>query len=273
MVLHLEESKKMIFAKKLKALFDDWKENHPGFTQEMLGKAVNAERVTVNGWLHGKTYPSGSYLDSLCEFFSVPPTYFDSTEEELIYTDEQRHKDLDQLCRRSADHVGLSESFVRFIKENPALADLVIAASWVNPVVNPPDSNVPETDSPYQFTSSTGVRIYLPDEVIFMLRCVQRDLEEYAGFLIRKYSQPINNYYRPAAGQDRVSPLSVFARDLDGMSALSPDETSIVSIMRLMDDKGRIELAKQAAHIVHRQRKQSRIPDIDAMIAEEGGEK
>ena len=255
MVLHLEESKKMIFAKKLKSLFDDWKENHPGFTQEALGRAVNAERVTVNGWLHGKTYPSGSYLESLCEFFSVPPTYFDASEDELIYTDEQRHKDLEQMCRRAADHVGLSESLVRFVRECPALADLVISASWVNPVVNPPDSKVPETDSPYQFTSSTGVRIYLPDDVIFMLRCVQRDLEEYAAFLIRKYSQPISDYYRPSADQERISPLSVFAKDLDGMSALSPDESSMVSIMRLMDDQGRIELAKQAAHIVHQIRK------------------
>ena len=256
MIQQFEENKKAAFAKKLRKLMDGWSESHgKKLTQDALAAAINASRYTVTGWLNEKVFPSDSAIPALCEFFGVPPTYFDPEEGELIYTDEQRHKDLDQICRRAADHVGLSESFVRFVKESPGLADLVIAASWVNSIVNPPDSKVPETDSPFQFVSSSGVRIYLPDEVIFMLRCVQRDLEEYAGFLIRKYSQPINDYYRPAAGQDRVSPLSVFARDLDGMSALSPDETSMVSIMRLMDDQGRMELAKQAAHIVHQIRK------------------
>lgn len=257
MITQFDEGRKRVFAKKLRALMESWEQSHgQNLTQDALADAIHASRFTVTGWLNEKSFPSDSMIPALCQFFSVPPTYFDPEESELIYTDEQRHKDLDQLCRRAADHVGLNESLLRFIKESPALADLVIGASWVNPVVNPPDSQVPNTDSPYQFQSSTGIRIYLPDEVIFMLRCVQRDMEEYAAFLIRKYSQPINDYYRPAAGQDHASPLSVLSRDLDGMAALSPDESSMVSIMRLMDDKGRMELAKQAAHIVHKLRKE-----------------
>ena len=271
-----EENRKSAFAKKLRALMDGWSESHgKRLTQDALADAIHASRFTVTNWLNEKAYPSDSAFPDLCSFFGVPPTYFDPEESELIFTDEQRHRDLDDLCRRNARHVGLSDSLLQFIKERPGLADLVISASWVNPVINPPDSKVPNTDSPFQFESSSGVRIYLPDEVIYMLRLVQRDLEEYAGFLIRKYSQTISDYRRPSAGQDRPqqSPLTSFSLDLEGASGLTPDEYSVVSMVRLMDEKGRIELAKQAAHIVHRQRKQSRIPDIDAMIAEEGGEK
>ena len=260
MISQFEENRKAAFSKKLRALFDAWKENHPGFTQTDLAVAVNAARETVNGWLQGKTYPSDSAIPALCEFFSVPPTYFDPEEGELIYTDEQRHADLDRVCRSAADHVGLSESLLRFIKERPVLADLVISASWVNPVINPPDSKVPDSSSPFQFVSSSGVRIYLPDEVISMLRCVQRDLEEYAAFLIRKYSRVIIDGHSPSAGEDqqRISPSARFDLDLNGMSALSLDESSMISIMRLMDDSGRMELAKRAAQIVHKNRKENR---------------
>jgi len=275
MTTQFDENRKSVFSKKLRSLMEGYKKTHEKFTQGDLASAINASREAVVGWFNEKFYPSDTYISALCEFFGVPPTYFEPEEGELIFTDEQRHRDLEALCRRNADYVGLSVSLLQFIKERPGLADLVISASWVNPVVNPPDSKVPNTDSPFQFESSSGVRIYLPDEVIYMLRLVQRDLEEYAGFLIRKYSQTISDYRRPSAGQDRPqqSPLTSFSLDLEGASGLTPDEYSVVSMVRLMDEKGRIELAKQAAHIVHRQRKQSRIPDIDAMIAEEGGEK
>lgn len=250
---------------------DGWSESHgKKLTQDALASAINASRFTVTSWLNEKAYPSDSAFPDLCKFFGVPPTYFDPEEGELIFTDEQRHRDLEALCRRNADYVGLSESLLQFIKERPGLADLVISASWVNPVVNPPDSKIPDSSSVFQYESSSGVRIYLPGEVLSMLRLVQRDLEEYAGFLIRKYSQTIIDYHRPSAGQDRPqqSPTTSFSLDLEGVSGLTPAEFSVVSLVRRMDEKGKAELAEQAAHIVQRQRKRSRTNGT-----EEGGEK
>lgn len=259
MVSQFEQNRRDALGKKLRELMENWRAAHPGerLTDDSLAAAVNASREAVNGWKNGKTFPSGTYLSDLCSFFGVPPTYFDPAEDELIYTDEQRHKDIESLCRRAAAHIGLSESLLRFIKESPGLADLVISASWVNPVINPPDSKVPDNGSAFQFESSSGVRIYLPDEVIYMLRCVQRDLEEYAAFLIRKYSRTIIDAHKSSGGN--VSPSVSFALDLDGMASLSPDESSMISIFRLLDEKGKKELAKQAAHIAHKNRKENQL--------------
>ena len=262
MVSQFEQNRRDALGKKLRELMDRWRAAHPGekLTDDTLAAAVHASRESVNGWKNGKAFPSGTYLSDLCSFFGVPPTYFDPADDELIFTDEQRHRDIENLCRRAAAHIGLTESLLRFIKESPGLADLVISASWVNPVVNPPDSKVPDNGSAFQFESSSGVRVYLPDDVLYMLRCVQRDLEEYASFLIRKYSQVISSHYQ-ASEKDRrsadyVPPVSRFALDLDGMASLSPDESSVVSIFRLLDEKGRKELAKYAAHIAHKNRKE-----------------
>ena len=253
-----KKNRNLAFAKKLRSLMKDRKSDRgKSVTQEELASAIFSSRSAVAKWLSGENYPSDSSLASLCEFFGVPPTYFDPAEDELIYTDEQRHRDMENLCRRAAAHIGLSESLLRFIKESPGLADLVISASWVNPVINPPDSKVPDNGSAFQFESSSGVRIYLPDEVIYMLRCVQRDLEEYAAFLIRKYSRTIVDAHKSSGGN--VSPSVSFALDLDGMASLSPDESSMISIFRLLDEKGKKELAKQAAHIAHKNRKEKQL--------------
>lgn len=251
-----DKNRKKAFAQKLKDLISGWEASHPGekLSQQRLGDAISGSRESVSGWLTGKSYPNSSAISALCDFFSVSPQYFDPEAEDL-FTNEQRHREYSAYCKQLADHIGLRESFVRFVKESPGLADLVVKASWVNPVYNPPDKDVPRNpdDSPYQFESSNGVRVYLPDDVLYMLRCVQRDAEEYSAFLLQKYSQTISDHHRPPAGTDpkRIRPIEQFSLNLDGMPSLSPDEAFMISVMRSMDDKGRKELAKQAAHIIH----------------------
>lgn len=259
MVPQFEQNKKAAFAKKLRGLMDGWEKSHDRkLTQGELAAAVFVSRESLNGWLQGKTFPVDSAVSGLCAFFGVPPTYFDPEEDELIYTDEERHKELDALCRSRAEKIGLSESFVQFCKERPSLADLLISASWVNPVVNPPDSKVPDSDSVYQFRSSSGVRVYLPDDVLYMLRCVQRDLEEYSAFLIRKYSKTISAYYQHQGGNP-LPPVRQFALDLKGVPSLSADESALVDMFRLMDEKSRKKwadsAAESAAHNYHKAKK------------------
>ena len=80
MVPQFEENKKAAFAKKLRKLMDGWSESHgKKLTQDALAAAINASRYTVTGWLNEKVYPSDSAIPALCEFFGVPPTYFDPT--------------------------------------------------------------------------------------------------------------------------------------------------------------------------------------------------
>lgn len=255
-----EKNRNLAFSEKLRSLMKDRKNDRgKPITQEELASAIFSSRSSVAKWLSGENYPSDPSLASLCEFFGVPPTFFDPEEGELIYMDEERHKELDQLCRRTADHIGLRESLVQFVKETPALADLVASVSWVHSVVNPPDSRVPDNGSAFQYVTSSGARFYLPDDVLYMLRCVQRDLEEYSAFLIRKYSPVISAHYLSSEQEkkspDYLPPVSRFARDLEGFSALSPDESSMISIFRLLNEKDRIELVKQAAHMTHKARK------------------
>ena len=256
-----DKNRKKAFSQKLKDLISGWEASHPGekLSQQRLGDAISGSRESVSGWITGKSYPNSSAISALCDFFSVSPQYFDPESDDL-YTSEQRHREYSAYCKRLADHIGLMESFVQFVKESPGLADLVVKASWVNPVYNPPDENIPRNpdNSPFQFESSNGVRIYLPDDVLYMLRCVQRDAEEHSFFLLQKYSQTISDYHRSQAGTDaqRLPPASRFALDLEGMPSLSTDEAFMISVMRSMDDKGREEIAKQAAHILRSHKKE-----------------
>jgi transcriptional regulator with XRE-family HTH domain len=247
MVSQFDKNRKTAFARKLRGLMEGWEKSHgKKLTQGDLAAAVFVSRESLNGWLQGKTFPVDSAISGLCTFFGVPPTYFAPDEEELIYTDEERHKELDARCRKIADRIGLSESLLQFCKERPDLADLLISASWVNPVINPPDSKIPDSDSVYQFVSSSGVRVYLPKDVLYMLRCVQRDLEEYSSFLIRKYSQTISEYYQ-RQDEDSLPPARKYALDLEGMPSLSADESLLIDAFRKMDSKNREEFIKSAA--------------------------
>ena len=269
-----EENRRKDFSRLLRQLMENWKSsNGKRLSQDALGEALYVSRTTVSHWLNGKQYPSKDTLVRLAEFFSVPVSFFSDNDDTqgMTLTDESIHEYLEKQCEESAAHVGLSPHLVSFLKENPGLSDLLVSACWINPSVQSIDPAVPEIPgNVFQIVASSGVKVYLPDDVISMLSVVQQDLIEAAEFSIRKRSKVIEDFYRSGSGDP---PSSRFSMIRDGMSGLTRDESSIISIMRLMDEKGRTELARQAAHIVYKERKEQRIPDLDALLSEEGGEK
>jgi hypothetical protein len=51
------------------------------------------------------------------------------------------------------------------------------------------DQRVPRTNSAYQFTTKAGEHFYLNEYMIYVLRVIQSDVEEYIHMLLLKYDQ------------------------------------------------------------------------------------
>jgi hypothetical protein len=87
---------------------------------------------------------------------------------------------------------------------------------------------------------------------------VQRETVEAIQFFIQKRMGTITDYYQRREGPP---PERVYWLESQGMSGLSDDEASMISILRLMDGKGRKAMAEHGARIVHRIRKEQRERD------------
>lgn len=183
-----DENRNLIFAARLKYLISQWeKANGEKLPQGKLAERLYCSRTSVNGWLTGKRVPDSGKIRDLCNFFSVPQNYFSANAADEILISEEQHKKLAEASAFYAKNSGVSEAFLAFLKENKSLADPIVSSSFVDLSENSLDTNVPDSGSPFQFVSSTGVKIYLPFDTIKMLSDVQRDLIEYARFLIEKY--------------------------------------------------------------------------------------
>ena len=185
-----DENRKLIFAARLKSLIKNWEQaNGEQLSQGKLAERLYCSRESVNGWINGKRIPDDRTISDLCKFFSVPLNYFSASSADSILISEEQHKKLAETSAFYAKNSGVSEAFLAFLKENKSLADPIVSSSFVDLSENSLDINVPDSGSPYQFVSSSGVKIYLPFDTIDMLSHVQHDLIEYARFLIEKYTR------------------------------------------------------------------------------------
>ena len=253
-----EANRRKEFSLILRQLMDKWKVDHgKKLSQEALGYVLHVSRTTVNHWLSGKQYPAEDSLIRLADFFSVPVSFFSDggRPHELTRTNEEAHRILEEQCRSAADKYGLSPAFVSFIKENPDIVDLILKASWVSTEAQSVDPSVPEMEgSLFQIVGRSGVKIYPPAEVLLMLSLVQREAIEAIQFFIQKRMGTITDYYTKHEGPP---PELVFRLESQGMSGLSRDEESVVSALRLMDEKGIKDMVVYSAKIVHRIRRGS----------------
>ena len=251
-----EENRKKVFAAQLKDLMEKWKETTgKKLTQAKLAEHVHVDSKTVSRWLSGETYPLNdeNAMRILCDFFKVPHDYFGkSAALGLSLTEKSIHDRLDNGCHKLAERIGLSSSFVEFIKGNPDAADKIISLSQYSEILQSDSPDVPELpDKVFQFVSSvTGVKIYPSEAVLRMLRVIQRDVEEYTGFLLDKYAKEF------AAADD---PGFYFRKEAEGCASLSADEYSIVSASRLCSPARRKKWMEKAmvefAHGTHERRK------------------
>ncbi len=268
-----EKNRKQAFARQLQEIMKNRKTpNGKKLTQQALAKAVCVQRETVSRWVRGISCPLDDELvmSKLCNFLSVPPTYFTKNNYSDGWTmiDEKTHNDLNDNCSKVAEKIGLKSCFVAFLKENPELADHIIRSSWIDGIMQSLSPEVPEiTEHLFQFVSSTGVKIYPPDDVLYMIRVVQRDTEEFVRFLLSKYTRIYDDYHasvreilrksktkESALVEERGSlieienesgmsypkpPIVVFSDILRGREDLSVDENHILDLYRTINNEGK----------------------------------
>lgn len=268
------ENRKLIFAKQLKAIMVNRKdENGKKLSQASLARILFVERETVSRWINGKNCPLNDSLimSKLCDYFHVPPEYFtsiDYEEEGLTIIDKEMHKRLNEACETTAKQIGLESSFVRFLKSNPKYADIIIRYSSVDCILQSFSPSVPKLEeNTYQFISSSGEKIYPSDDVLYMLRVIQRDVYDQINYLLHKYckvfevynkkKQAISdkaktNYTETIARRGCVidingvsgieypkPPLNVFFDMLRGRDDLSIDENHMLELYRSINEKGK----------------------------------
>lgn len=269
----LEENNRKVFAEQLKTIIKRWEEaKGEKLSQQKLADSLFVSRETVSRWVNSRNTPLDDevIMTSLCDFFSVPRAYFSKYNygDGWTFIDIETHKNLNENCKAVAERIGLRPSFVSLLKDVPEFADYVIQVSWVDGLmqsISPDVAAIPE--HLYQFVSSTGVKIYPPDDVLYMLRVIQRDTEEYMKFLFSKYCKEYDNYceqvkkitkksknHEVAVIQRRggtlevdsksgeeypKKPLNVFSDTLRGQEGLSIDEIRVLELYRTISEEGK----------------------------------
>ena len=269
-----KENRQKVFTERLNAIIKLYKENKK-FRQEDLAASIPVQRETVSRWINGRNCPLDDELTmkGLAKFFNVSPRYFLGAEG-LTRVDPEIHEEFEEAREAQAAQIGLSLPFVEFVKNTPALADAVMKASWIYTDHQSISPDVPDTGNLFLFVSSSGTKVYPSVDALFMLRVVQRDLEEYAAFLIEKYTRWIEDAHKQASadairvtssgsyfktsGKSFSSASSRFWRELRGMGSLSPEEARLVDSFRDADENGQREFMIQAAHATTKRRKKER---------------
>lgn len=270
-----EENKKKVFADQLRGLISDYeKKAEEKLSQQKLADYIPVARETISHWLRGKSYPGEEAIARLCKFFAVPPNYFSANqyEEGLTMLDERIHDTLQRECENTARKIELGSGFYAFIKENPALADVVVGASWVDAILQSCSPDVPAMpDHTFQIEGRAGVKIYPPAEVLYMLAVVQRDLKEYALFLLQKWAKVIDDSHEEikkrgaisvgprgqfdSSGKEYVSALERFSLELRGHGSLTPSSSLLVQMYDMCMPKYQDAMMDAAHDVLHESRK------------------
>lgn len=269
-----EENKRRMFKEKLKELKTGWEEIHKcKLTQEKLANAVYVTRETVSGWYNGKSYPPEETQKRICDFFKVPDRYFTryNYDNGMTEIDERTHENLEENCEETAHDIGLSLPFISFLKENPAISDEIVSACWVDAYMQSFSPSVPlMEDKTFQFVSSSNTKVYPSPEVLHMLRVVQRDLSEYALFLIQKWVKVIKEAHeqekgkemsmgpygwRTENGDEFTTAASRFALEMKGRGSLTTGASYLVDLYNGMTGNDQEQLLSHARKALHESRK------------------
>lgn len=269
-----EKNKKEVFSEQLKELMNNWKKtNKKKLTQEELAKAIYVTRETVSGWINQRTYPLEDTIQRLCNFFKVPEWYFTKGNYGNGQTviDKQIHDNLEAECRKLSSRIGLSQAFVSFLKENQAIADAIISVSWIDDYIQSFSPSVPLLpDHVFQFVSSSGIKIYPSEEILFMLRIVQREIGDYALYQVQKWSGVITETYkkemtigqrslgkygwRTDTGEEFTPAAERFALELRGRGSLTQGASSLVNMYNSMTPDAQEQLLEYAHKAYHENR-------------------
>ena len=183
-----EENRKVVFSKRLNEVLQERGRKE---TLDSLAELFDVERTTVNNWKHGRTLPGKAKRRNIAKALALPENYFEP-DYNLIdrdIADARHHWEMDQHYAGCGDEIGLDEDFVRFIRNNELFADMISNLQHIDVLLNSMDPRVPKTQSAYQFTDKAGERFYINEYMIYVLRVIQGDVEEYIHMLLLKYAQ------------------------------------------------------------------------------------
>ena len=207
----LRENKRNIFKQQFNQLLAMQSKR---YTLDELSDILQRDRGTINNWKHGYSLPGQKTIEEIEQAFEVPG-YFDRMDlfqRELANPDH--HRQMNQEAARYGKQLGLSENFVRFLRDNPDISDRISYMQPTDAVLNSFDVRVPNMNMTYQFTNHNGERSYINPYMINVLRVLQSEVEEFIHKKLDEYEPIITEEYDKGASDilDETFPRGYFRR-------------------------------------------------------------
>ena len=204
-------NRKAVFKEQFNKLLEK-QEKH--YTLDALADKIDINRGTINNWKQGHSLPGKKNIQKIEEAFGVPGYFqlMDPHQQEL--TDPEYHKEMNQNSAKYGDQVGLSESFVRFLRDNPQLAHRIGNIQPTDAVLNSFDRRVLNMNLTYQFALETGERLYINPYMINVLRVLQDEVEHFIQERLNVYEPIIEKEWKAGSSDiiDESYPFGFFRR-------------------------------------------------------------
>ena len=204
-------NRKAVFKEQFNKLLEE-QEKH--YTLDALADKIDINRGTINNWKHGHSLPGKKNIQKIEAAFGVPGYFqlMDIHQQEL--TDPEYHRRMNLSSALYGDQVGISESFVRFLRDNPQLAHRIGYIQPTDAILNSFDRRVLNMDLTYLFALQTGERLYINPYIINVLRVLQDDVEHFIQNKLNEYEPIIEKEWKAGASEiiSETYPYSFFCR-------------------------------------------------------------
>lgn len=210
-------NRKAVFKEQFNKLLEK-QEQH--YTLDALANKIDINRGTINNWKQGRSLPGKKNIQRIEEAFGVPGYFqlMDLHQQELA--DPEYHKRMNLSSALYGDQIGISESFVRFLRDNPQLAHRIGYIQPTDAILNSFDRRVLNMNLTYQFALETGERLYINPYMINVLRVLQDDVEHYIQEKLDEYEPIIEKEYNAGASDiiDESYPYGYFRRKIQELN-------------------------------------------------------
>ena len=165
------------------------------YTLDALADKIDINRGTINNWKQGHSLPGKKNIQKIEKAFGVPGYFqlMDLHQQELA--DPEYHRKLNLSSAEYGNHIGICESFVRFLRDIPQLADTIGHLQPTDAVLNSFDRRVLNMNLTYQFANLSGERFYINEYMINVLRVLQNDVEEFITEKLKEYDPIIDTEF------------------------------------------------------------------------------
>ena len=206
-------NRKTVFKEQFNKLLEK-QEKH--YTLDALADKIDINRGTINNWKQGHSLPGKKNIQKIEEAFGVPGyfQFMDLHQRELA--DPEHHREMNLSSSQYGEQVGISESFVRFLRDNPQLAHRIGNMQPTDAILNSFDRRVLNMNLPYQFALQTGERLYINPYMINVLRVLQDDVEHFIQEKLNEYELIIEKEWKAGSSEiiDESYPYGFFRKKI-----------------------------------------------------------